>query len=68
MLTFYSSQDQSKSGRLFVHNTLMADNPGAGKTLLTRAIPGILPEPIWQAATVSRRTYPTDACAFGRPK
>jgi Mg-chelatase subunit ChlI len=52
----------------FVHNTLMTDNPGAGKTLLTRAIPGILPEPTWLAATISRRTYPTDACAFGRPK
>jgi len=30
--------------RFFVHNVLMAGSPGSGKTLLVRAIPGILPE------------------------
>jgi len=33
-----------KSVWLFVHNILMVGSPGAGKTLLARAMPGILPE------------------------
>ncbi len=37
-------QDQLKSVWLFVHNVLMVGSPGAGKTLLARAMPGILPE------------------------
>jgi hypothetical protein len=41
---FYSSQDQLKSVWLFVHDMLMVGSLGAGKTLLARTIPGILPE------------------------
>lgn len=33
-----------KSVRSFVHNILLVGSPGAGKTLLARAMPGILPE------------------------
>ena len=34
---------RQKSVRFFVHNVLMVGSPGAGKTLLARAMPGILP-------------------------
>jgi energy-coupling factor transporter ATP-binding protein EcfA2 len=33
-----------KNVPLFVHNVLMAGSPGSGKSLLARAMPGILPE------------------------
>jgi magnesium chelatase family protein len=33
-----------KKLRFFVHNVLMVGSPGSGKTLLARAMPGILPE------------------------
>ncbi|CAG0951653.1 hypothetical protein ANAEL_00101 [Anaerolineales bacterium] len=33
-----------KSNGFFGHNMLMVGSPGAGKTLLARALPGILPE------------------------
>jgi predicted ATPase with chaperone activity len=33
-----------KSVWLFVHNVLLVGSPGAGKTLLAHAMPGILPE------------------------
>ena len=33
-----------KSVRFFVHTVLMVGSPGAGKTLLARAVPGILPQ------------------------
>jgi predicted ATPase with chaperone activity len=33
-----------KCDDFFWHNMLMVGSPGAGKTLLARALPGILPE------------------------
>src|SRR5512146_295505 len=37
-------KSEQKSVRSFVHNILMMGAPGSGKTLLARALPGILPE------------------------
>jgi len=43
-MTFYPLSNQLKSVWFFVHNVLMVGSPGSGKTLLARAMPGILPE------------------------
>ncbi len=40
----YPIKGPLKSERLFVHNVLLVGSPGAGKRLLARAMPGILPE------------------------
>ncbi|MFN3705906.1 MAG: YifB family Mg chelatase-like AAA ATPase [Thermoflexales bacterium] len=39
------------------HNVLMIGSPGAGKTLLARALPGILPELTWEEALDVTRIY-----------
>ncbi len=46
----------------FVHNMLMIGSPGSGKTLLARAMPGILPEmTIDEALDVTRIYSAADA-------
>ena len=64
----YSFQDQSKNVWLFVHTMLMVGSPGAGKTLLARAIPGILPEmSIDESLDVTRIYSVADALPPGTP-
>jgi magnesium chelatase family protein len=41
----------------FVHNMLMTGSPGAGKTLLARALPGILPRMSIEEALDVTRVY-----------
>jgi magnesium chelatase family protein len=54
--------DQPKSVRFVVHNMIMIGPPGAGKTLLARAMPGILPEmSIDEALDVTRIYSVADA-------
>ena len=53
---------------LFGHNMLMAGSPGSGKTLLARALPGILPEmSIEESLDVTRIYFVTDQLPAGTP-
>ena len=57
-----------KSVWLFVHNVLMVGSPGAGKTLLARAMPGILPEmSIEESLDVTRIYSVADQLPAGTP-
>jgi magnesium chelatase family protein len=46
-----------RSSRIYAHNTLMVGPPGAGKTLLARAMPGILPRLTIEEALDVTRIY-----------
>ena len=57
-----------KSVWLFVHNVIMIGSPGAGKTLLARAMPGILPEmSIDESLDVTRIYSIADQLPVGMP-
>jgi len=57
-----------KSVGSFVHNLLMAGAPGSGKTLLARAMPGILPEmSIEESLDVTRIYSVADQLPAGTP-
>ena len=57
-----------KSVRSFVHNILRAGSPRSGKTLLARALPGILPEmSIDESLDVTRIYSVADQLPAGTP-
>jgi predicted ATPase with chaperone activity len=59
---------QQKSVWLFVHNVLLLGSPGAGKTLLARTMPGILPEmSIEESLDVIRIYSVADQLSAGTP-
>jgi magnesium chelatase family protein len=54
--------------RFFWHNMLMVGSPGAGKTLLARALPGILPEmSLEESLDVTRIYSVADQLPAGTP-
>ena len=65
---YFSSQLLLKSVWSFVHNILLAGSPGSGKTLLARAVPGILPEmSIEESPDVTRMYSVADQLPVGTP-
>ncbi|HXQ36541.1 MAG TPA: ATP-binding protein, partial [Anaerolineales bacterium] len=57
-----------KSVRSFVHNIFLVGSPGGGKTLLARAMPGILPEmSIEESLDVTRIYSVADQLPVGTP-
>lgn len=65
---FILEQLLPKSVRSFVHNILLVGSPGAGKTLLARAMPGILPEmSIDESLDVTRIYSVADQLPAGTP-
>ena len=48
------------------HNLLMIGPPGAGKTMLARRLPGILPEPTFEEAVEITRIHSVAGLSSGR--
>ena len=55
-----------KSVRFFVYNMIRVGPPGAGKTLLARALPGVLPEIMIDEALDVTRICSVAEAAVGR--
>ena len=52
-----AARQSRRMRRFFVHNTIMGGPPGAGKTLLARSVPSILPRMTFDESLVVTKIY-----------